>query len=152
MAALDISRKRDEIELCFIFPYMSSFCIYDHLIDPNLVVRWWAPKVIKLDFRLNGEYEFFWQESGEYLYGKYIGSNVGGEVLTFTWNWKNNPDRLPREVHLQLYKSSNGVGSFMKLIHKPFDFGKEELENRIRYSELWINNFQRLANYWGNRD
>lgn len=154
MTALDITRKKGAIELRFIFPYLSTFCIYDHLTDPDLITRWWAPKVLKLDFRKGGEYQFFWSETNQYLYGKYTDAFTGDDdmKLAFTWNWKNDPDNTPREVQILLYKSINGDGSFMQLSHKSFDSNQDFLENHERYSKMWISNFQRLANYWGKGD
>lgn len=147
MLALDTSQNKEIIQLKFVLHYLTAFNVYDHLIDPELITRWLAPKVEKIHCTAGGEYHFIWSNPENHLRGKYLKA-IGGEILDFTWQWDNEKDIPPRTVKIEVIPSRNGQFSTVLLLHGTFGMSDDEQSKRTFQLVQWINSFIRLTNYW----
>lgn len=147
MLALDTSQNKEIIQLEFVLHYLTAFNVYDHLINPELITRWLAPKVEKIHCAVGGEYHFIWSNPEHHLRGKYLKA-IGGEILDFTWQWDNEKDLPPRTVKIKVTPSRNGQSSTVLLFHGTFGKSDDEQSKRTFQLTQWVNSFARLANYW----
>ena len=102
--------------------------VYEHFVDPELLVRWWPSKA-ETDPQEGGEYRMFWDGPNATLRGRYR-KTVPGKQLAFTWKW-DHEDLPPRLVDV-IFKASPR-GCVVSVTH---DAGSDE--EASDYTNGWI--------------
>lgn len=108
--------------------------VYEHFVDPELLVRWW-PTQADTDPRVDGEYRMFWEGQGVTLRGRYR-MVVPGKQLAFSWKW-DHEDLPPRLVDV-IFKASPR-GCVVSVTH---DAGSDD--EASDYTNGWIHFLGRL--------
>lgn len=108
--------------------------VYQHFIDPELLVRWW-PSEAETDPQDGGDYRLFWEGPGVTLRGHYRKA-VPGKQLAFTWKW-DHEDLPPRLVDV-IFKASPR-GCVVSVTH-----GAGSDDEASDYTNGWIHFLGRL--------
>ncbi len=112
----------------------SPEAVYEHFVDPELLVRWW-PTEAHTDPQVDGEYRMFWEGPGVTLRGRYR-KVVPGKQLAFSWKW-DHEDLPPRLVDV-IFKASPR-GCVVSVTH---DAGSDD--EASDYTNGWIHFLGRL--------
>ena len=139
--------KPGKLKAELVFHEIDAFGFYDHMVEPILVQRWWAPKVCKLDWKVGGEYNFEWPSESRRLSGKYTKA-IGGELLEFTLQWENFLTPIQRKVSITVENSWNSQGCFVDLSLEPFGATNQEDWLKEDFGRYLHVTFNKLADHW----
>lgn len=112
----------------------SPEAVYDHFVDPELLVRWW-PSEAETDPQVDGEYRMFWEGQDVTLRGRYR-KIVPGRQLAFTWKW-DHEDLPPRLVDVIFKPAPRGC-----VVSVTHDAGSDD--EAADYTNGWIHFLRRL--------
>lgn len=115
--------------------------VFDFLIEPARLARWWAPQA-EINARPGGEYVMSWPDQGWHLRGEYTDFDRPVR-LAFSWRWDHEPDLPTRHVTVMLRERVGGTG--LRLIQGPYGASNIERADRESHRQGWLHFLDRLA-------
>jgi len=122
------------------FPQLSRHQLFEHFIDPRLLVLWW-PQVAEVETREGGRYHLSWPSKNRHLRGVYSVFQPGLK-LDFTWKWDHLPDLPHRQVRIDF--SSRTRGGFLILEQGSYGPSEKEQEDRQNHIGGWLHYLNEL--------
>lgn len=151
-------RTKTQIDILMAFTELDAPSFFTHIEEPQLITRWWAPKVTSCNMREGGEFILEWPEEKKKFIA-HITRRIGGKELGFQFHWENGFDKNEWDVLIKAEGASRDNGAFVTLTQTSFTPPWEvpgthslRLTNdpdlRDTYREYWIEVFEKLADYW----
>jgi uncharacterized protein YndB with AHSA1/START domain len=135
-----ISTDSNLLILIAEFPRFSPSTLFDHFINPTLLVRWWPPVAV-VEPRVGGKYQFSWPAMKWDLVGEYSTFEPGRQ-LGFTWFWMHEPHLPVRRVQLAFEPA--GAGTRLRLVHGSYSDDAKDQADRQSHLEGWTHFLGRL--------
>jgi uncharacterized protein YndB with AHSA1/START domain len=131
---------QDRLEIVASFPKRDPDSLFRFWVEPDLLCKWWPPKVEVIEPRVDGQYVLVRPNQNWRFRIRFTGF-VPVKVLGFTWNWEHEPDANPTRVHIT-FESMHDKGTRMILIHSGYIPNNEN--QRQSHLEGWIFFLSRL--------